>query len=87
MAITAPRPILRCGSESPPNRIAVDVFQLLDPLLSTAYVEVVITSLPETPMMSDELLATDCLSDWIAEARVERSGSVTSKCTCSGITT
>ena len=85
MPETRPQPVFRVGDQTARDRVPVDVPQLLHAFAVREHIKVVIPGLPE--WRSRERRETEVLSAWIARARLPRSGSVTCRCTCSGITT
>ena len=84
-----PFPILWGFHQSSLYRIAVDVAQLLDAFRLAPYGKIVIADLPEAREIVSARSFCDviCLSICITTDNFERSGSLISRCTCSGITT
>jgi len=84
---TTPLPILRLLHQITLDRVAVYVSQFLNPLLCGVHVEVVITRLPEVFLVANQSPCHRLLQRLSATASVPRSGSLSSRCTCSGMTT
>ncbi len=57
----APWPVFRPPDQPTMDRVAVDVFQFLDALLGAPHVEVIVTGLPEEPVVCVQFLGSGLL--------------------------
>ena len=85
MEKAGPGPVFGPVHQAASYRIAVDVFQFLDMFAGSEHVEIIIARLPEWAL--PPLHATESFNALIAFESSAFFGSVTSRWTCSGMTT